>query len=36
MLFVDDMLLFREASIEQAHCIMNFLDVFGDAFGQKY
>jgi len=35
LLFADDLLLFAEASIEQAHCVMHFLDLFCQASGQK-
>jgi len=35
LLFVDDLLLFVEASIEQAHCVMHCLDLFFEASGQK-
>ena len=35
LLFADDLLLFAEASIEQAHCIMHCLDLFCKASGQK-
>jgi hypothetical protein len=35
LLFADDLLLFAEASIEQAHCIMHCLDLFCEASGQK-
>ena len=35
LLVVDDLLLFAEASIEQAHCIMHCLDIFCQASGQK-
>jgi hypothetical protein len=35
LLFADDLLLFAEASIEQAHGIMHFLDLFCQASGQK-
>jgi hypothetical protein len=35
LLFADDLLLFAEASIEQAHCIMHCLDLFCQASGQK-
>ncbi|CAJ2627891.1 unnamed protein product [Trifolium pratense] len=35
LLFVGDLLLFAEASIDQAHCVMHCLDLFCQAFGQK-
>jgi len=35
LLFADDLLLFAEASIEQAHCIMHCLYLFCEASGQK-
>jgi hypothetical protein len=35
LLFADDLLLFAEASIEQAHCVMHCLDQFCQASGQK-
>jgi hypothetical protein len=35
LLFADDLLLFAEASIEQAHCVMHCLDLFCQASGQK-
>ncbi|PNX73125.1 ribonuclease H [Trifolium pratense] len=35
LLFANDLLLFAEASIEQAHCILNCLDIFCKASGQK-
>jgi len=35
LLFADDLLLFAEASIEQAHCIMHCLNLFCEASGQK-
>ncbi|GAU36899.1 hypothetical protein TSUD_220680 [Trifolium subterraneum] len=35
LLFVDDLLLFAETSIEQAHRIMHCLDLFCTASGQK-
>jgi len=35
LLFVDDLLLFAEASIKQAHCVMHCLDLFCQASGQK-
>jgi len=36
LLFVDDLLLSAEASIEQAHCIMHCLEHFCKASGQKF
>jgi hypothetical protein len=33
--FANDLLLFAEASIEQAHCVMHCLDLFCQASGQK-
>jgi len=35
LLFADDLLLFAEASIEQAHCVMHCLDMFCQTSGQK-
>jgi hypothetical protein len=35
LLFADDLLLFAEASIEKAHCVMHCLDLFCQASGQK-
>jgi hypothetical protein len=35
LLFADDLLLFAEASIEQAHCVLHCLDTFCQASGQK-
>jgi hypothetical protein len=35
LLFVDDLLLFAEASFEQSHCIMHCLNLFCQASGQK-
>jgi hypothetical protein len=35
LLFADDLLLFAEASIEQAHCVLPCLDMFCQASGQK-
>ncbi|CAJ2634326.1 unnamed protein product [Trifolium pratense] len=35
LLFADDLLLFAEASIEQAHCVMHCLDQFCQASGQR-
>lgn len=35
LLFEDGLLLFVEASMEQAHCIMHYLNLFYDFFGQK-
>ncbi|CAJ2637065.1 unnamed protein product [Trifolium pratense] len=35
LLFADDLLLFAEASIEQAHCMMHCLELFCKASGQK-
>ncbi|CAJ2657953.1 unnamed protein product [Trifolium pratense] len=35
LIFADDLLLFAEASIEQAHCVMHCLDQFCLASGQK-
>jgi len=35
LLFANDLLLFAEASIKQAHCIMHCLDLFCQASGQK-
>jgi len=33
LVFVDDLLLFAEASIEQAHCVLHCLDMFCQASG---
>ena len=35
LLFADDLLLFAEVSIEQAHCVLHCLDLFCQASGQK-
>lgn len=35
LLFADDLLLFAEASIEQAYCVMHCLDMFCQASGKK-
>jgi hypothetical protein len=35
LLFADDLLLFAEASIEQAHCVMHCLEMFCQASGQR-
>jgi len=35
LLFADDLLLFAETSIEQAHCVLHCLDTFCQASGQK-
>jgi len=35
LVFVDDLLLFAEASIEQAHCVLHCLDMFCQASGQQ-
>ena len=35
LLFADDLLLFAEASIEQAHCVLHCIDMFCQSSGQK-
>jgi len=35
LVFADDLLLFAEASIEQAHCVLHCLDMFCQASGQQ-